>query len=387
MKYFSMPADFNKETIDKYQKLNRLYDDSRVIETYGNITVGNIFGSGRSVELLPAIDMEELQGFVAYSKSRGIDFNYTLNASHLQNKEFTRKGILEIMAFLGSLYQAGIRSLTVTLPSLMEIVQASKYDFKIKASVICQITNANRALTYKNLGMERIVTDESLNKNFKELKRVIDTFGNNVEIIVNSICYKNCTHRMFHYNQISTDSVEVVSDASANYYSHRCLLRRHENVGNLLKLTWIRPEDLHYYTGIGIRYFKFQGRQTVVKGDPARAVECYFKESYDGDLMELIDLFNPTSHFRVSIDNKCLDGYLEPFFQKEDFCSNDCRSCNYCESFARKCLDAKKVEEIHADANDFFHQYDPFKQLLDSINNEKTGEKERNDLTVDFDLD
>ena len=41
MKYFGVPADFKKETIEKYDKLNKEYSASRVIETYGNITLEN----------------------------------------------------------------------------------------------------------------------------------------------------------------------------------------------------------------------------------------------------------------------------------------------------------------------------------------------------------
>jgi collagenase-like PrtC family protease len=386
MNHYSLPADFKKETIDKYYQLNQKYEGSKVSETYGNITVGNFFGSGRSADLLPEIDIDALGEYVAYSQQKRIDFNYTINASHLQNKEFTRKGMLEILNFLGKLHRAGIRSITVALPSLMEIVKASKYDFSIKASVICQITNVNRAMVFKNMGIERMVVDESINRQFYELKRIREAFGDKIEVIINSICFKNCTSRMFHYNQISTDSVKVTNEASANYYTHRCLLKRFENKGNLLKLTWIRPEDIKYYTGIGINYFKFQGRHTVVKGDPARALECYFEESYDGDLLELLDMFNPTSHFRVKIDNKRLEGFLDPYFRKENFCNNDCTHCNYCESFAEKCIDSKELEDIHTNANEFFGQYDKFKQLLDSVTAENEDIKKEDDLEASFDL-
>jgi len=146
------------------------------------------------------------------------------------------------MSFLGKLYNIGIRSLTISLPSLMEIVKYTKYDFKIKASVICQITNPNKARIYKKLGVDRVVVDECINRNFHTLKQVIAVLGDNVEIIVNSICHKDCGYRMFHYNQISTDSIKLSSEASANYYTHRCLLRRYESIGNVLKLSWVRQK-------------------------------------------------------------------------------------------------------------------------------------------------
>lgn len=391
MKYYSVPADFKQETIDQYEKLNNAYEDSRVIETYGNITAaaGTMFESGRSVDMLPQVDFSLLSEFVSYSKQKNIDFNYTINAPHMHNKEFTREGVLQLMSFLGKLYNAGVSSLTIALPSLMEIVKRMKYNFEIKASVICQITNPFRAMGYKKLGVERLVVDESVNRDFKTLKKIRNAFGDKLEVIVNSICHKNCIYRMFHYNQIATDSVRVPDKASSNYYNHRCVLRRYENAVNLLKLSWIRPEDIKYYSAIGIRYFKIQGRNHVLKGDAVKALEYYFKESYDGDLLELLNLFNPTGSFKVSIDNKSLDGFIDPYYREENFCESDCDNCNYCESIARKCIDFKEAGEVYRMASEFYSGYDQFKQLLDSVTQEKAsdGPVEEIGTDVDFDLD
>lgn len=388
MKYFSIPADFKKETIDKFKQLNDSYKDAMIHETYGNITLKNDLGSGRSVELLPEIDLVDLKEYVQYSQSKGIDFNYTINASHLQNKEFTNKGCLEIIHFLGKLYNIGVRSLTISLPSLMEIIHSSGYDFKIKASVICQVTTPNKARLLRKSGVDKIVVDESLNRDFFKLKQIVDAFGKNSEVIINSICHKDCTSRMFHYNQISSDSIKLAGETSANYYTHRCLLRRFEHISNLMKLTWIRPEDLHYYTSTGINHFKLQGRHTVVNGDPARTVECYFKESFDGDLLELIDMFNPTTNFRVAIDNKKLDGFIKPFYQIENFCWDNCESCGYCETFARKSIDENQLKEIYQGALEFFSQYDKFNQTLSYITKGAVSveSKAADGLEADFDL-
>lgn len=385
MKHFSMPADFKKETIDKYVELNQSYNDSKVVDTYGNVTLGSVVGSGRPIGLLPRINFNKLKEYVKYSKDRDIEFSYTMNASHMQNIEFSRRGIIEITSLLGKLYDIGIRSLIISLPSLMEIVKSSKYDFKVKASVICQITNVEKALFYKELGTDKIVIDESVNRDFYTLKKIRDVFGEKVEVIANSICHKNCTYRMFHYNQISADSIEVSSEVSTNYYNHRCLFRRFVNRGNLLKLTWIRPEDIKYYTKIGIKHFKIQGRHSVMEGDPAKAVEYYFKESFDGDLLELLDLFNPTSNFKVSLDNKKLDGFIKPFVQKRDHCQNNCPDCKYCENFAKKCINHEELESIYKEVVRFVSQYDKFTMLLREINSR--GKKNERQMNAGFDLD
>ena len=393
MNYFSMPADFKKETIDAYEQLNQKYNHARVIETYGSVTVNNDFESGRTVSLLPQIDWDMLREYANYGNQKGLRFNYTLNGSHMLNKEFTPKGVLEILGFIGKLANAGIRSVTVALPSVMEIIASSGYDMEIKASVICLINNPNKAMVYKNKGISRIVADETITRDFKTLKKITRAFGDKVEIIVNSICHQDCTHRMFHYNQISCDSTGTSVETATNYYNHRCLLRRYEEPANLLRLAWVRPEDLKYYNDIGIRYFKIQGRHTVLKGDPVRAVECYFKESFDGDLLELLDLFAPTTHFKTRIANKKMTDFIKPFVEKEDFCARDCPACRYCDRFAEKCIDHKEAGTVSSMANTFYNQYDSFKTLLDAVKNKPGSDNNNNDtnsgpgsITADFDL-
>ena len=366
MRYYSMPADFKKETIDRYTELNNSYDHSRVSETYGNITVGNFFCSGRLIRQTPKIDMFDLKNYIAYSRGKNIDFNYTLNSTHLHNIEFSEKGVRELKDFLGQLYEAGVQSLTVTLPSLIELVQASGYTFNIKASTLCQVTNANRALAYKKMGVHKIVADESINKDFFQLKRIRESFGENVEIIVNQICDKNCMYRMFHYNMIAGDSQGTADKVSINYYEHRCVLQQLKSIDNLLKLCWVRPEDLKYYSRIGINNFKLQGRHTFVQGgDPVKTVKYYFDESFDGNLMDLLSMFAKLTSFKVHLDNKKLEGYIKPFFEKENFCNNDCKNCRYCETFVKKCIDYDRAGEVVKLAREFYNEYDQYKKLIE----------------------
>jgi collagenase-like PrtC family protease len=366
MKYFSVPSDFKHETIDGYEQLNNEYEDSKVIETYGQVTIGNSYGSGRSIDLLPSIDFIDLSNYIQYSKAKGINFNYTLNASHMCNKEFTENGVKEIKSFLKKLHTIGVRSLTIALPSLFEMIKSMDLDFKIKTSAICQITNANKASSYKKMGAERIVTDESINRDFYTLKQIREVFGDKVEIIVNAICYKDCIYRMFHYNQLAVDSVKVTSATSTQYYNHRCVAKRFEDISNIMKLSWVRPEDIRYYSKIGINHFKLQGRHNVLGGDPIKTVECYFKENFDGNLMELLDFFSPTNSFNVYVDNKKLDGFLKPFFEIEKFCKNSCTNCNYCEKYAQKAIDYQKAKDVAELTKKFYKEYDSFTELIKS---------------------
>jgi collagenase-like PrtC family protease len=369
MKYYSVPADFNKETVDQYEALNHRFKDSRVIEVYGSITVDNSMESGRAVDMLPRKDLLDLFEYVGYLRQRGIDFNYTLNAPFMsRNRDLTPEGIDEIVGFLEKLYQGGVRALTVALPSLMEIVRSSGLDFKVKASVLCQVTTPNKAALYRQMGVERIVVDESINRDFFVLQQINQIMDGRVEVIANAVCHKECTYRMFHYNQMAADSVHIDGPVSHDYYKHRCLLRRYEEIGNLLRLSFIRPEDIGYYTDFGIFYFKLQGRQAIARGQPLRTLESYFKEDYDGDLIDMLEMYDPLNSFKVRVDNKKLAGFIEPFVENPGFCRHNCKECGYCDAFARKCIDVKEAEQVIQMAREFYQQYDGFKKALQQAN-------------------
>ena len=369
MNYFSIASNFDQKTIDEYDKLNRAYPNARVIETFGSITRGSYFQSGRATSQLQEVDLHDLKEYVEYCRQKNIGFNYSFNGTHMQNREFTEEGVLEIKKFIRDIYEAGVRTITIAMPSIMRIVQDSKYDFSVKASTLCQITNANKAAAFKRRGIERIVLDESINKDFEKLRQIREIVGEEVELIVNPICQKDCIYRSFHYNQTTTASVGVSNQTSINYYEHNCVLQRYENFSRLLKISFVRPEDLKYYNKIGISRFKIQGRHTFnIGGDPVKTVKCYFEERLDGNLMDLFSMFATENSFQVYVDNRKLDDYLKPFYEKEGFCKSNCDKCGYCENYIKKCIDPDETRKIMDLAKNFYRDYDPYGKLIESIN-------------------
>ena len=228
------------------------------------------------------------------------------------------------------------------------------------------------------------MVDESINKDFYTLKNIREVFGGKVEIIINQICDKNCMYRMFHYNMISGDIAGTTNKASINYYEHRCVLQQLKSVDNLLKLCWVRPEDIKYYADIGINHFKLQGRHTFVQGgDPVLTVKCYFDESYDGNLMDLLSMIAKLTSFKVYVDNKKLDGFIKPFVEKAHFCENNCTACRYCETFAKRCIDYEAAEEVTQLAKEFYEDYDQYKKSLKPVSpdNKNTSQNINTDET------
>lgn len=337
MKYFCMPSDFKNETIDEYFEINNKYDHSKIVETFGQLAPDTVFGSCRSPRELPEVDRHKLENYVGYCMEKGIEFNYVINATCMSNEELTKSGYKKIKDIFEMLEGIGVAWVTISLPSLMEIVQYIAPNLKIKASTVSQINSAHKAKFYEELGVKRIVLDEDIYRELDTLKNIRKVYTGGIEIIINSFCVNDCPFKMFHYNSFSHSHT---NKDECSYFNSRC---RNIHVGseNYMKLNWIRPEDIHYYYDIGINYFKIQGRTNVYSGNPAKAVIHYINEHYDGDLISLLELFSTTKPLAIAgckIDNSKLDGFFEKFVNDPRFCTKICSECGYCKGFAEKSM-------------------------------------------------
>jgi len=338
LKNFCMPSDFKNETIDEYDEINKKFSHSKIVETFGQLAPDTVFGSCRSPGSLPKVDRRKLEKYIRYCNDKGIEFNYVINATCMSNEELTKSGYQKIKDFFGMLEGIGVRWVTISLPSLMEIVKYTAPNLKIKASTVCQINSPYKAEFYEEHGIKRIVLDEDINREFSTLKCIRKVYTGDLEIIINSFCVNDCPYKMFHYNSFSHSHI---NKDECSYFSSRCRYL-HIGAGNYMKLNWIRPEDIHYYHDIGISYFKMQGRTNVYSGDPAKAVTHYIEEHYDGDLISLLELFSsdkPLTLAGCEIDNSKLDGFFEKFVNDPCFCTKVCSECGYCKGFAEKSID------------------------------------------------
>lgn len=337
MKYFCMPSDFKNETIDQYYEINEKYKNSKILETFGQLAPDTAFGSCRSPAGLPAVDIPVLKKYIAHCHEKGIEFNYVINATCMSNSELTKSGGEKIKDFLKVLEEMGADWVTISLPPLMEIAKHTVPNLKIKASTVCQINSPLKAKFYDELGIKRIVLDEDIYRNFNILQNIRKAYTGDLEIITNSFCVNDCPFKMFHYNSFSHSHT---NRDEGSYYTSRCH-SIHIGAENYMKLNWIRPEDIHYYSNIGINFFKLQGRTNVYSGQPAKAVGHYIEEKYDGDLISLLELFSTEKPLTIAgckIDNRSLDGFFEPFVKKPGFCTKLCNECGYCKAFADKSI-------------------------------------------------
>jgi len=333
-----MPADFNKDTVDEYVRLNEKYEDSNIYEAYGNIPVSFI-GSGRHIKNIRKINLTGLSRYIKRLHADRIQFNYTLNASCCGGTELSPARARQILGFIGSLIDVGTDRFTVAVPSLIDLIKYNYKDVKITASVIAQVDSVDKLSTFKRLGCDRINIDENMNRDFAFIRaasRLID-----IEAIVNFVCTSNCPFEYYHYNTDAHGTAQCRGSSlqATDYILLRCYIEQVKNPVNRIKAGWIRPEDLGVYVDAGVKFFKIIGRKPAGY-DLLRTAETYMKGKYSGNLQRLFERFpKATIYSKVfNIDNEKLDGFIDYFLKEHPNCKHGCMGCDHCYRYARKAL-------------------------------------------------
>ena len=335
----------------------------------------DIVGGARPGFVLPQIGRPDIEAYIKACHERGFEFSYLLNAPCLGNLEYSKKGYAQLIDLLEWIDHSGADAVTVGLPYLIELVRTRFPRLKIKVSTTARVNTVRKALQYEDMGVEEIIVDEHINREFKTLEAIRKTVKCNLELIVNNICLWQCPYNYEHVNHDGHASRSGEEDHACylQYPGYLCLYRKLTDPVELLKSPWIRPEDIHHYEAIGYEHFKITER---FKRTPLllENVKIYENRRYDGNILDLFTLprkgaFTPIhmeyfiqpKHVNImkiselekvfdlevreliQLDNKKLEGFIEHF--KDKNCNEiSCSNCRYCETFFEKVAVVKKKE-------------------------------------------
>ncbi len=332
-------------------------------EVYGKLA-HDVVGGVRPAFLLPQISRQEAEEHVRNAHEKGIRFNYLINTMCLNNIHYSRKGYREIVELLEWIGAIGVDIVTAGFPYRVRLVQEVLPGMKIKASSVCRINSVYRAKQYEDLGVNEIILDENINRDFDTLKAIRQAVDCELELISNPCCLHDCPHQgehVAHDGHASQDhSMDNYCYLQFPYYN--CTLKKFTNPVEIIKARWIRPEDLWAYEEIG--YSKFKVVERFKRSDVLLStVMAYHNRSFDGNLIDMLTLTNPDVYLEpnleyfnkpehinvpiimqvgglmdfalkdfIYIDNKKFDGFIE-FFQKIGSCRNlDCDACGFCQT-------------------------------------------------------
>jgi collagenase-like PrtC family protease len=335
----------------------------------------DIVGGARPGFVLPQINRRDVEAYIKACHDRGLEFSYLLNAPCLGNLQYSKKGYGQLIELLEWIDRAGADAVTVGIPYLVDLVRKRFPRLKAKVSTTARVNTVRKALQYEDMGVEEIIIDEHINREFKTLEAIRKEVKCNLELIVNNICLWQCPYNFEHVNHDGHASREGEEDhyCYLQYPGYLCLYRKLTDPVELLKSPWIRPEDIPHYEALGYDHFKITER---FKRTPLllENVRAYEDRRYDGNLLDLFTLprkgaFTPLhleyfiqpKHVNImkiselekvfdlevreliQLDNKKLEGFIEHFKTKD--CNHiSCSNCRYCDTVFEKVAVVKKEE-------------------------------------------
>lgn len=284
-------------------------------------------GTGRTN--LSAPGLEEIQEQTEFAHEKGVKMEIVLNSSCMGGQHLTPQGFNKVKWYFDRLNDIGIDSITVAEPYFVEML-AKDYDMEIVVSVLSFVDSPQKAEFYEGMGADTIVVDPAVNRDFSKLEAIRESVSCNLKLLVNEGCLYQCPFRYAHFNFFSHANgpgpkLNVLDD----YYYYKCLSLRINDPQQLVKSPWIRPEDIKEYKHI-TDTFKIGGR-THFPNWILNNVQAYIQESYDGNLMDLLDCPKDIRDL-FYIPNKELGNALEQWKQ----CDKNCSKCGYCKRLTEK---------------------------------------------------
>lgn len=352
------------------------FDDS-LLEQIRSYPVKYIFGShaktltghGRASFVLPQIDDERFRQHLSVAHSYNIKFLYTMNTASLNGKEYSEKFLKDLKAEVDRLVSLGVDGFIVALPFLVYYIRNEYPDIEISISSFARIYNIREFEEYVNMGVNTVILHEDDNRNFKLLRALVKNYGKKVdiELILNNSCLWGCPYRRTHDLITSvTSSTDGVKDVWFEYPILFCATDVRNDIANIIRMRWIRPEDIDYYESIGIDRFKIASRNKKTEWI-VRAVKAYAEKRYDGNLIDIISYpqgravpnvmrkINGPDYYNV-LEKVVVHNNLFPkdwlrFFEYNDCDTRSCSECRYCDAIAEKVItvDGKKLSEVKLD--------------------------------------
>ena len=317
------------------------YAENGVTSVYGKLPVDSL-GGGHETVMLADIGWDRLATHIRLCRSLGLDFNYVMNATCFGLAEFDNNTRDNVFRFLDKLADAGVSSVTVSNPTLVQLVKTNYSGIDVKVSACAYVKSVGELKYWEGLGADVVVVDPlQANRDFKTLKGIARVATAELELIVNNNCFQYCPEIYNHQNFLSHSSSQTLPTVVEHDYSYNwCSHERLREPANYLIADWIRPEDLVHYEAIGYHRFKITDRNTPVEFLRKR-IGAYHARRYDGNLLDLIQHFAYRDDVAaeeylagVYIDNRKLDDYMKMFL-RGDCKARDCGGlCRYCFRYA-----------------------------------------------------
>ncbi|WHE07773.1 U32 family peptidase [Thermoanaerobacterium thermosaccharolyticum] len=345
---FSIPYngynEFIKKIVNKYgESINEIYlSPSKLITSTGRSNDAyNKYYSETTDEY-----EKKIHDLMSFAEKNGVKINFLINGSFINYDYYAEEGFEKLYRYIDKYYKNGyLTGITIIDPYLLEKLNKLKSTewkhLELHASVNMYANSVNRVLILQELGINSVCIDRDINRNMQLLRNIKANTNVEIKIMVNEGCLLGCPFRRYHHErkEVYTGCTELLLDLRKSLVERfnrpitnklaYCLTKYENDLQQIFRSPFIRPEDLHYYEGIADT-FKIAGREMSCERLET-IIKAYIEQSYDGNLWYLI--FRFSEGIPIYINNKEIP---DNFHEMLTTCNSNCQKCGYCKKLADK---------------------------------------------------
>ena len=271
-----------------------------------------------------------LQRDLTRLKQSGVRLDLLLNANCYGAEAMSKALEARIGGIVEKLASWGCRPevCTTASPFVARTLKAVAPDIEVRASVNMRLTTL-QAFRYLAPLFDSYYLGRDVQRNLTTVRRFSEwcrANGKKLCVLANSGCLRNCPWQTFHDNLIAHSDAAMKVANVRGWSPHLCwtLYKDRKNFAEILKSTWIRPEDLYRYEGL-VDVVKLATRQHAT---PDMVISAYERGSFEGNLLDLFEPGFSPAFFPEFIDNVA---FPPDWFDRTSTCDRECTECGYCD--------------------------------------------------------
>jgi len=274
-------------------------------------------------------------------RRNGIMLDLLINATCYGEKAYSSEWRHTIEDAIQYLDDHGVKPEIVTTmsPYVAQIIKMKYPEIDIRASVN-QKLGSTLAMEYVSGLYDSFYMSRDLQRDIPTMQKFSQWCkdrGKKLCMLVNSGCVRNCPYQVFHetllahgFWRIGNEAMRLQSNVTLCFK----LYSDPKNYEEILRSTWIRPEDLHYYAPYA-DVFKLSTRERDLNKEII--LRAYTTGQHNGDLLDLLD-----PNFRLKFKEYMFDNTAFPNNWVESKtagkCAIDCTHCGKCTNVLKNVL-------------------------------------------------
>ena len=264
-------------------------------------------------------------------REAGVRLDLLLNANCYGAEAMSKKlegRVIDIITRLRS-WDLSPQIVTTASPFIARTLKEAFPEIEVRASVNMRLTTL-QAFRYLAPFFDSYYLGRDVQRNLDTVRGFsawCRDNGKKLCVLANSGCLRNCPWQTYHDNLIAHSDEAMKVENVRGWSPHLCwtLYKDPKNFAEILKATWIRPEDLHHYEGL-VDVVKLATRQHA---NPDMVIGAYERGSFEGNLLDLFEPGFSPAFYPQFIDNTA---FPQDWFERTGSCSRECTGCGYCEA-------------------------------------------------------